>query len=100
VLLRVELKIGQADVLGWLTGWQALERPDGDDYGCKRWYGPPQNSWYVSRPFHSFASLEDYIESGRKSDGTCKPRPMWMPEDFSATRPDTDRRFPFAVEEL
>jgi len=81
VLIRVSLARGIAEILGWLCGWQALERPD------RIWRGPPQNTWYVPAPYHSVQSLDDWIESGAK--------PHWMPKDFDPNRIG-ERPLPFA----
>jgi hypothetical protein len=67
VLVRVSMERMLAEIVGWLCGWEAIERED------KIWYGPRQ-VFYVPPPYHSVLSLVQWLACGR--------RPHWCPEKY------------------
>src|SRR5262245_13663684 len=95
VLLRLDLAAGCGHFVGWLTAWQALERPVGIGDGTKEWC-QAKGVWYVKPPYWSMASLMDYLGDNPMAR---PPRPLWMPWDFDARHPNVARQFPFAEPE-
>jgi len=81
VLVRVDMQRLRAEILGWLCGWQAMERED------KVW-NEGRGMWFIPPPYHSVQSLEDWITSGAK--------PHWMPPEFDFNNPVV-RPLPFAT---
>jgi len=67
VLVRVSMERMLAELVGWLCGWEAIERED------KIWY-EPRRVFYVPPPYHSILSLEQWLACGR--------RPHWCPEKY------------------
>lgn len=98
LLAKVKLEQRTVEFVGWLPGWQALERPDNpkNEPGTKRYYAD-QQTWYVRPPYYTIASLEDYLGDDPMSK---PPKPLWMPWDFDPRHPNTNRQFPYYVEDL
>jgi len=69
VLICVELELGQAEVAGWLVGWEALQRGDkGPLPGLQGLHAVPP-------PYHSVESLQHWIAAGHRRHWNGKPRP-------------------------
>lgn len=67
LLVRVRLEHKHADIVGWLCGWEAIERTD------KVW-DEQRKVFDVPPPYHSLLSLRQWLE--------CGHRPHWMPKPF------------------
>jgi len=93
VLMRLNEERREAHIVGWLCAWQAMERPIGEDEGCKIWCDE-KGVYYIRPPYHSVASLEQYLGDDPISK---PPKPLWMPADFDiATAGMITRSHPFA----
>ena len=76
VLVWLDFKRMIAMMVGWLCGWQAHERAmqAKQEAGHDVWWQQIKQVWFIPPPYHSIASLEDWIGAGAPQH--------WAPEQY------------------
>jgi len=78
VLVWIDLPAKKATIVGWLVGWEAHQRAMAakQKAGYDVLWNATRRVWFIPPPYHSVASLEDWILVGHPQH--------WAPEGYRA----------------
>jgi hypothetical protein len=74
VLVWINRDRTEATLVGWLCGWEGHQRAKQAKEAGRDLWQPSVRAWFIPPPYHSIASLEDWIGAGHPLH--------WAPEDY------------------